>query len=734
MKTTVTTPSSMTTATMTRRDRVALGLLVSAQFLVMLDTSIVNVALPSIQSELGFGPAAVTWVVNAYVLAFAGLLLLSGRAADLFGRRRVFVVGASLFTVGTLLAAVAVTKELLILGRVVQGIGAAGLSPAAMSLLLVTFPAAQRARAMGAWGAASTLGGATGVVSGGVLAGTVGWRAVFLVTVPVSLAAIALARRVLVEDAPGVRRTVDWAGAAAVTGAVITLVHGAVDAVDHAWTSPRVVGLFAVSSVLMAAFIAIERRAADPLVPLELFRSRMLRTGTAVALLGGASRASTFVLVALYFQQVLAMSPEQAGFAMVPTSLTGFAVSLAVLPRVLGAIGPVRSMVLGLVVLAAGHLWLANAPTGSGVRRRRPPGPAPRRDGRRPQLHPHHHGPHLCGARQSHRSGVRARRRLDAGRWRTRDGRLHRHRHLVRSSGRRRPRRRGLLRSLHRSRGRRAAHRCAGSDARAASLLTRQPRPCDRGDQVASLAVSTSPNQHHPIRTAHHSLPEAPMHGHHGSAVEADAHTDTRPWGPMIVALVAQVLVVIDISVVNTAMPTIGHELGLGSSDLQWVVTAYLLLSGGCLLLGGRIADLVSRRAVFLTGLTLFTAASLFTGFAGGAVELIAGRAAQGAAAALMTPAALSIISTTYTGKQKARGLALWGAIGGLGIAVGVALGGVLTTWASWEAIFWINVPIGVRRHRRHPPRRREGPEGSCRPDRSSTSPGPSSASVRWPP
>jgi EmrB/QacA subfamily drug resistance transporter len=186
------------------------------------------------------------------------------------------------------------------------------------------------------------------------------------------------------------------------------------------------------------------------------------------------------------------------------------------------------------------------------------------------------------------------------------------------------------------------------------------------------------------------------MHGHHGTAVEADAHTDRRPWGPMVVALVAQVLVVIDISVVNTAMPTIGHELRLASSDLQWVVTAYLLMSGGFLLLGGRVADLISRRTVFLTGLTVFTAASLFTGFAGGAAELIAGRAAQGAAAALMTPAALSIISTAYTGKQKARGLALWGAIGGLGIAVGVALGGVLTTWTSWEAIFWINVPIGV--------------------------------------
>jgi EmrB/QacA subfamily drug resistance transporter len=352
-----------------RRHRVALGLLVSAQFLVMLDASIVNVALPSIQSELGFGPAAVTWVVNAYVLAFAGLLLLSGRVADLVGRRRVFVAGASLFTLGTLLAAAAMSKELLIVGRVVQGIGAAGLSPAAMSLLLATFPATQRARAMGAWGAASTLGGATGVVTGGLLAGTVGWRSVFLVTVPVSLASVALGRRVLAPDAPqasDARRTFDWLGAAAATGAVITLVHGAVDAVDHAWASPRVLGLLAASLVLMVAFVAIERRAQDPLVPLELFRSRTLRRGTAVALLGGAARASTFVLVALYFQQVLEMSPQQAGLAMVPTSLAGFAVSLTVLPRVLDVIGPVRSLVLGLVVLAAGHLWLAHVPAGSG--------------------------------------------------------------------------------------------------------------------------------------------------------------------------------------------------------------------------------------------------------------------------------------------------------------------------------------------------------------------------------
>ncbi len=169
-----------------------------------------------------------------------------------------------------------------------------------------------------------------------------------------------------------------------------------------------------------------------------------------------------------------------------------------------------------------------------------------------------------------------------------------------------------------------------------------------------------------------------------------------RSWAVLVLALAAQVLVVLDISVVNTAMPVIGRDLGLASSDLQWMVTSYLLLSGGGLLLGGRVADLLPRRRVFMTGLTLFTTASLVSGFASSAGELIAGRALQGAGAALMTPAALAIIMTTYTGAQRARGLALWGAIGGLGIAAGVTVGGALTTWAGWQAIFWINVPVGV--------------------------------------
>jgi EmrB/QacA subfamily drug resistance transporter len=170
----------------------------------------------------------------------------------------------------------------------------------------------------------------------------------------------------------------------------------------------------------------------------------------------------------------------------------------------------------------------------------------------------------------------------------------------------------------------------------------------------------------------------------------------TRSWAVLALALTAQILVVLDISVVNAALPTIGRSLRLDSADLQWLVTAYLLLSGGGLLLGGRIADLLPRRRVFLTGLTVFTTASLLSGFAGTATELIASRAAQGLGAALMTPAALSIIMTTYTGAQRTKGLTLWGLVGSLGIAAGVLLGGALTTWAGWQLIFWINVPVGV--------------------------------------
>jgi EmrB/QacA subfamily drug resistance transporter len=195
---------------------------------------------------------------------------------------------------------------------------------------------------------------------------------------------------------------------------------------------------------------------------------------------------------------------------------------------------------------------------------------------------------------------------------------------------------------------------------------------------------------------ASHPAPAVDRTGHAVSDPSPADDGPRRSWTVLAVALTAQILVVLDISVVNTALPTIGHSLHLRSGDLAWLVTAYLVMSGGGLLLGGRIADLLSRRRVFLTGLTLFTGASLVSGFAGSAGELIAARAGQGLAAALMTPAALSLVMTSYAGAQRRKGLALWGAVGSLGVAGGVLVGGALTTWAGWQAIFWINVPIGA--------------------------------------
>jgi len=348
-----------------RRRTMALGLLVSAQFVVMLDTSIVIVALPSIRTDLTLSASSLSWVVNAYVLSFGGLLLLCGRVADQVGRRRMFSAGSALFTLGTLLAASAGSEWMLIVGRVVQGVGAACLSPAAMSLLLVNFPGEHRARAMSLWGAASTLGGATGVAAGGLLVGSFGWSSVFLVTVPVSLAAAVLANRVLDESPRTTTHRFDTRGAVVMTAAVVALVHGALGLADGRWVEFSLVGL-GVPVLLVGVFIRIERRAVEPLVPLELFRSRVLSTGVGLAVLGGAARASTFVLIGLYLQQALAMSPERGGMAMVPTSLTGFLVSLTLLPRVLRNLGPRWSLVAGLVILATGHLWLAYAPAGVG--------------------------------------------------------------------------------------------------------------------------------------------------------------------------------------------------------------------------------------------------------------------------------------------------------------------------------------------------------------------------------
>ena len=347
------------------RERWSLALLVSAQLVVMLDTSIVNVALPTIQGDLGLGPAGMAWVVNAYVLAFGGLLVLSGRVADLFGRRRMFIAGSVVFTVGTLAAAASSSPWMLVSARVIQGAGAAALSPAAMSLLLLTFTGPARPRAMSLWGAASAVGGATGVLLGGLLTSAFGWQAVFLVTVPVSAAAVVLARRVLEEAPRGARHRFDTLGAALLTGAVVALVHLVLGVAERGWTTASGAGV-ALFLALGVAFVGVERRAVEPVLPLGLIGSRAVSSAVGLALLGGAARASTFVLVALFLQQALRMDPQHAGLAMVPTSLTGLFMNLTLLPRLLRRFGEQRTLVAGMVVLAAGHLWLAFAPGGAG--------------------------------------------------------------------------------------------------------------------------------------------------------------------------------------------------------------------------------------------------------------------------------------------------------------------------------------------------------------------------------
>jgi EmrB/QacA subfamily drug resistance transporter len=347
------------------RSRVALLALVAAQFVVMLDTSIVNVALPSIQRDLGIAHTGLAWVVNTYFLAFGGFLLVAGRLADAVGRRRMLMLGAGLFTAASLLAGFASSEAVLLVARGLQGIGAASLSPAALSLLLVLFPGTSRAKAMSAWGAASTLGGATGVLVGGVATAWLGWSSVFFLTVPLT-AALGVAAPFLFPagERRGAGSRFDLAGAVAVTGAALGLIFAALSVPDAGVLSlPVLVGI-GWSAASLAAFVALERRAADPIVPLGLFRAPAVSLGVLVGVLGGAARASSFFLVALFLQQVLLLGPEVAGLGMVPTSLAGFAVSVLLLPRVLRALPPETVVLIGLVVLAAGHLWLARSPLG----------------------------------------------------------------------------------------------------------------------------------------------------------------------------------------------------------------------------------------------------------------------------------------------------------------------------------------------------------------------------------
>ena len=356
----------MTTASEYQQKRwTALILLCVAQFIVVLDASIVNVALPSIGEALDFTEQDLSWVVNAYVLTFGGFLLLGGRAADLLGRRRVFMTGLAIVGIASLAAGFASNDGQLIAARAAQGLGAAIVSPAALSIVTTIFSdGAERNKALGIWGAVAGSGGAAGVLLGGILTDGLGWEWVLWINVPVSLIALALTPRLIAESRrESATRTYDAAGAVSVTAGLSVLVFALVDANDAGWGSTQTVGLLTLAAALLAAFVVVELRSAAPLMPFSIFRNRTLTGANVVGILVGASLFSMFFFITLYMQQVLGYSPIHAGLSYLPLALMIMATA-GVASGLVTRIGYKPVLAIGMLLIATGLVWFSQVSVG----------------------------------------------------------------------------------------------------------------------------------------------------------------------------------------------------------------------------------------------------------------------------------------------------------------------------------------------------------------------------------
>jgi EmrB/QacA subfamily drug resistance transporter len=334
-----------------------------AQFMVVLDATIVNVALPSIQHGLHFSASSLQWVVNGYTLIFGGFLLLGGRAADLLGRKRLFVAGIALFSAASLLNGVAQSPAMLIAGRALQGLGGALVSPAALSIITTTFTEnRERTRALGVWSAIAAGGGAVGLLLGGVLTDLVSWPWIFIVNVPVGIATLALAIRFVPESRiDAEHRSFDLAGAATVTGGLVVLVYAIVKAQSYGWGSAKTLGLIAAGLALLVAFVAIERRSRAPLMRLSIFRVRTLAVSDAVLLLVASGMFGMFFFASLYVQEILGYSPLKAGLAFLPIT-GGIMVGAGIAQQLIRRVG-VRNVAIGGIALAtAGMAVLTQLP------------------------------------------------------------------------------------------------------------------------------------------------------------------------------------------------------------------------------------------------------------------------------------------------------------------------------------------------------------------------------------
>ena len=332
--------------------------------MIVLDTTIVNVALPSIREDLGFSETSLVWVVNAYMLSFGGFLLLGGRLGDLFGHRRLFLLGITLFTVASLACGLANSQALLVAARAVQGLGGAVVSAVALSLIMNLFTEpAERAKAMGVYGFVCAGGGSIGVLLGGLLTGALSWHWIFLVNLPIGIAVYGLCLALLPDvsgEAAGKR--LDIGGAVTVTAALILAVYAVVNGNEAGWTSTRTLALLGSSAVLFALFLAIETRVAHPLVPLRLFRRRNVATANVIGVLWAAAMFAWFFISALYLQLVLGFSPMQVGLAFLPANLIMAAFSLGLSAQLVMRFGNRGPLALGLLLAAAGLALFARAP------------------------------------------------------------------------------------------------------------------------------------------------------------------------------------------------------------------------------------------------------------------------------------------------------------------------------------------------------------------------------------
>jgi EmrB/QacA subfamily drug resistance transporter len=342
----------------------ALALVVVAQFMVILDVAIVNVALPEIGADLGFSRQNLQWVITAYAIFFGGLLLLGGRLADLLGRRRIFIAGAAVFTASSLLAGLAWSDEALIAFRALQGVGGALLAPAGLSILMTTFQEGrERNLALGIWGAASGSGAAVGVLLGGLLTSYLSWSWNFFINVPVGAVVIALTPWLLLESRGNSlgRRHFDFAGAASVTSGLMLLVYALTRATEIGWTSGTTIGLLSASAALIAGFVVIELRSRAPLLPLRMFRLRTLTAANVITVIVASIAFSWFFLQTLYLQQVLDYSAIQAGFAFVPIALT-IAVFSNVAQTLVTRLGVRSVLTTGLLLTSVSLALLTRSP------------------------------------------------------------------------------------------------------------------------------------------------------------------------------------------------------------------------------------------------------------------------------------------------------------------------------------------------------------------------------------